>query len=62
MTQEEMREQAIEQLSDILRVKPFTVEFEVKDNPTGIRVVLEVTQEELNEMVERASNKSLKAS
>lgn len=58
MTQEEMREQAIE----LLRVKPFTVEFEVKDNPTGIRVVLEVTQEELNEMVERASNKSIKAS
>lgn len=48
MTQEEYREITIQRIADMLRNKPFTFEFKVKKNPKGIKVIYEVTQEELD--------------
>ena len=47
----------IQDLTDLLRRNPFTVEFKVKKNPKGIKVIYEVTQEHLNEMIKRAAKK-----
>ena len=48
MTREEQkREQVIQNVSRMLRKTPFTVEFDVKKKP-GIRIVYEVTQEEMD--------------
>lgn len=57
MTNEELREKAIQDLMNLLRREPFTVEFKVKKKPKGIKVIYEVTQEHLNEMMKRASKK-----
>ena len=51
MTQEEQRERVIQDIADMLRRNPFTCEFKVKKKPTGIKVIYEVTQEQLDEMM-----------
>ena len=55
MAQEEKREQVIQNIADMLRTNPFTFEFKVKKNPKGIKVVYEVTQDEMDAMMEKAS-------
>lgn len=45
MTQEEQREHIIQQIANMLRTTQFSVEFAVKKNPKGIRIIHEVTQE-----------------
>lgn len=57
MTNEELREKAIQDLMNLLRRVPFTVEFKVEKKPKGIKVIYEVTQEHLNEMMKRAAKK-----
>ena len=52
MTQEEKREQAIQNLVELLRGNPFTMELVVKKNPQGIKIIYELTQEELDMMME----------
>ena len=52
---EEKREQTIQGIADMLRTTPFQVEFKVKKRPQGIKVIYEVTQEELNKMMEQAA-------
>lgn len=54
MTQEEQREQIIQQIADMLRTTQFSVEFAVKKNPKGIRIIHEVTQEQMNEYISNA--------
>lgn len=54
MTQEEQREVVIQIIADMLRRNPFTSEFKVKKKPTGIKVIYEVTQEQLDEMMNQA--------
>lgn len=49
-----LREQTIQDITEILRVSPFTVDFEVKKNPKGIRIINEVTQEQMNEIMAKA--------
>ena len=56
MTQEEKREQTIQHLADILRTTPFQVEFKVKKKPAGIKVIIEVTQEQMDDMVDTVSS------
>lgn len=51
MAQEEKREQVIQNIADMLRTNPFTFEFKVKKNPKGIKVIYEVSQEELEELL-----------
>lgn len=60
MTPEQQREQAIQQLADLLRVHPFTVEYKVKKKPQGIKVIFEVTQEYMDAMIEKAARKGSK--
>ena len=54
---EEAREQVIQNITEMLRRNPFTFEFKVKKRPQGIKVIYEVTQEELNKMMEQAEKK-----
>lgn len=48
MKDEEKREQAIQALNKILRATPFQVEYKVKKNPTGVKVIIEVAQEQMD--------------
>ena len=52
MTTEEKREQVILEITEILRTNPFTFEFKVKKKPAGIKVVYEVTQEQMNAIMD----------
>lgn len=57
MTQEEKREQVIQNITEMLQHNPFTFEFEVKKKPQGIKVIYEVTQEEMDRMMNDAAKK-----
>ena len=57
MTQEEQREQVVQNITDMLRHNPFTFEFKVKKKPQGIKVIYEVTQEEMDRMMNDAAKK-----
>jgi hypothetical protein len=50
MTEEENREQVIMSIAEMLRNNPFTFEFKVVKKPKGIKVIREVTQEEMDEL------------
>ena len=58
MTIEEEREQAIQRLADMLRTSPFQVEFKVKKKPAGIKVIIEVTQEQMNGIAKQTMEKT----
>ena len=53
MTADEKREQIIQNVTEMLRANPFTFEFKVKKNPVGIRVIYEVTQEEMDTLANK---------
>ena len=55
MAQEEKREQVVQNIADMLRTNPFTFEFKVKKNPKGIKVIYEVTQDEMDAMMKKAA-------
>lgn len=55
MDLQEKREEIILMLADELRVTPFTFEIKVKENPKGIRIILEVTQECMNAAIQDAA-------
>ena len=57
MTQEEAREQTIQGLVDMMRTTSFQVEFKVKKKPQGIKVIIEMTQERMNELMEEMKKK-----
>ena len=57
MTQEEQREQVVQDITDMLRHNPFTFEFKVKKKPQGIKVIYEVTQEQMDAMMNDAVKK-----
>lgn len=57
MTQDEKREEVIQAIADMLRVSSFTFEYKVKKKPQGLKVVREVTQEELDEILKNAAGK-----
>lgn len=52
-TEEEKREKAIQNIAEGLRRNPFSVVFKVKKKPTGIKIIFEVTQEEMDAMLEK---------
>ncbi len=58
MTTEEKREQTIQGLADMLRTSPFQVEFKVKKKPAGIKVIIEVTQEQMEGIVKKTLEKT----
>lgn len=59
-TEEEKREQVIQDLAEELRRTPFSVEFKVKKKPVGIKIIFEVTQEEMDKMAEDACQRQHK--
>ena len=62
MTQEEQREEVIQNIADMLRHNSFTFEFKVLKHPKGIKVIYEVTKEEMDAMVNKAAEKEKKKS
>ncbi len=57
MTDEEKREQIILNIADAMRREHFTFEFKVKKKPEGIKIVYEVTQEEMDEITKEMTHK-----
>ncbi len=57
MTAEEQREQVIQSLANLMRTTSFTSEFKVVKKPKGIKVIIEVTQEQMTAIMEQARNK-----
>lgn len=55
MAQDEKREQVIQNIADMLRTNTFTFEFKVKKNPKGIKVIYEVTQNEMDALMKKAA-------
>lgn len=51
MLQDEKREQIILTLADWMRNNPFTFEYKVVKKPKGIKIIYEVSQEEMDAMV-----------
>ena len=60
MTTEEKREQTIQGIADMMRTSPFQVEFKVKKKPAGIKVIIEVTQEQMEGITKQVTDKSSK--
>lgn len=58
MTTEEKREQTIQGLADMLRTSPFQVEFKVKKKPAGIKVIIEVTHEQMEGIARQTLEKT----
>lgn len=58
MTTKEKREQTIQSLADMLRTSPFQVEFKVKKKPAGIKVIIEVTQEQMDGITKQTLEKT----
>lgn len=48
MTQEEKRNATIKDLVELLKNNPFSMEFKVVKKPKGIRVIYELTQQEMD--------------
>ncbi len=57
MTTEEKREQVIQGLTNLLQSTPFTVEYKVKKKPQGIKVIIEVTQEQMETLAKQVIEK-----
>lgn len=53
MTTEEKREQVIQGLTNLLQSTTFTVEYKVKKKPAGIKVIIEVTQEQMEALAKQ---------
>ena len=52
MTDEEKREQMILNIAEEMRREPFRFEFVIKENPEGIKITYEVTEERMTEIVQ----------
>jgi predicted RNA-binding protein YlqC (UPF0109 family) len=53
MAEEQLRERALQSLVELLKVKPFNVEFNVTEKPQGIKIIIDVTQEYLEHMLQK---------
>lgn len=54
MNAEEQREQVIQSIAEQMRHAPFTFEFKVVKNPKGIKIIHEVTKEEMDILMQAA--------
>jgi len=57
MKQEEQREIVIQNIAGLLRKTSFSVELKVVKKPKGIKIIQEVTQEQLDVMMKKAQEK-----
>ena len=51
LEEEQQRERVIQGITEMLKINPFTFEYRVKKKPAGMKVICEVTQGQLNEMM-----------
>ena len=59
MTKEEIsRQQVIESITGMLQTTPFTFEFKVVKKPKGIKIIREVTQEEMDALTQQVVERS----
>lgn len=58
MTTEVEREKIIQGLADMLRTSLFQVELKVKKKPAGIKIIIEVTQEQMESLVKQIPGKT----
>ena len=54
---DEKREQAIQAIADMMRDYGFNLEFKVKKKPQGVKVIIEVTQEQMDAMMDNVKQK-----
>lgn len=54
MNEEEKREQMIGAIADILRTTSFSLEYQVKKKPTGVKIIVEVSQEDMDILTQQA--------
>lgn len=62
MKQKEIRDQKsllVNRITEMLMSHGFTFEYAVRKKPKGIRIVYEVTQEEMNAMVEKSKEEKV---
>lgn len=57
MTANEQREKRISELAEMLRHNPFEVEFKVSKRPRGVRIVFEMTQDYLNKLLSKNTDR-----
>lgn len=55
--QEQQREQAINGIAALLRINNFTFEYKVVKKPKGIKVICEVTQEQIDAMTKEMTKR-----
>ena len=48
----------IQKVADLLRNSPFSFEFKVKKKPQGIKITYEVSQEEMDALIQAANPKN----
>ena len=53
----ENREKVIMGIINLLQLHPFSFEFKVKKKPSGIKVIYEVTQSELDDLIKGSNEK-----
>lgn len=58
MTQEEQREIVIQNITGLLKKTPFSVELKVVKKPKGIKIIQEVTQEQLDVMMKKSTREA----
>lgn len=51
---EEKKEQLIQSIAELLRQQPFEVELKVVEKPKGIKIIQEVTQEQMDALIRAA--------
>ena len=57
MTPEETREKAIQSITNMLRTTQFSLDFKVKKHPKGIHIIYEVSQEEMDSIINKMKEK-----
>ena len=58
MTEEIARQKVIESITGMLQTTPFTFEFKVVKKPKGIKIIHEVTQEEMDALTRQMAERS----
>lgn len=51
MTQDQKIDALVDQLGKMMHYTPFTIEYKAKKKPKGIRIILEITQEEIDALM-----------
>ncbi len=56
---EQAKEELIQSIATQLRETPFSVEFHITENPTGIHIINDVTREQMDQLMKMATAQGL---